>query len=219
MGDVIMAERPVYVSTENAPYVKTENIAFQFFNGFSDVQKMRSIESLHAAFLAKNLDLRLLEISSKSAVPLGIELSAFNLQIVLPKSGKSVSVESAFQSSKVFEGGKQFVDLLDKSSRDAKRDPRLKTSGQLKAFKFFKHEFPLEPKTYFYDWLYINALRRQKDLTEEILNYDAFTDIEFNPKKSLNCQAKAAAIFVGLSRAGLIDDAVSNKEKFLEIVY
>ena len=219
MGDVVMAQRPVYVSAEIAPYVKTANVEFKFFNGFSETQKMRSIKSLHDAFLEKNPDLRLLEISSKSAVPLGIKLSAFNLQIVLPKSGKSVSVESAFQSSKVFEGGKQFVDLLDKPSRDSKRDPRLKTSGQLKSFKFFKHEFPLEPKTYFYDWLYINALCRQKDLAEEVLNYDAFTDMEFNPKKSLNCQARAAAIFVGLSRAKLLEDAISNKEKFLKIVY
>ena len=214
-----MAQRPVYVSTDCAPFVKTENVEFKFFPGFSEAQKTRSIESLHAAFLSKNPDLRLLEISSKSSVPLGIKLSAFNLQIVLPKSGKSVSVESAFQSSKVFEGGKQFADLLGKSSRDAKRDPRLRESGRLVAFKFFEHEFPLEPKTYFYDWLYINALCWQRNLAEEILNYNAFTDIEFNPKKSLNCQAKAAAIFVGLSRAKLIDDAVRDKEKFLKIVY
>ena len=56
-------------------------------------------------------------------------------------------------------------------------------------------------------------------MAEEILNYDAFTDIEFNPKKSLNCQAKAAAIFVGLSRAGLIENAVSNKEEFFKTLY
>ena len=212
-----MAQRPVYVSMSDAPYVEMIDVEFQFFNGFSTAQKLRSIKSLHVAFLEKNPNLRLLEISSKSAVPLGVKLSAFNLQIVLPKSGKSFSVESAFQSSKVFEGGKQFTDLLNKSSRDAKRDPRLKSSGQLKAFKFFNHEFPLEPETYFYDWLYINALYRQEKLAEEILNYDAFTDIEFNPKKSLNCQAKAAAIFVGLSRAGLIENAVSNKEEFFNI--
>ncbi len=214
-----MAQRPVYIPMNCTPFVKTENVEFKFFPGFSEIQKMRNIKGLHTAFLAKNPDLRLLEISSKSSVPLGIKLSAFNLQILLPKSGKRVSVESAFQSSKIFVGGKQFVDLLYKPSRDAKRDPRLRESGSLEAFRFFNYEFPLEPKTYFYDWLYINALYRQKNLAEEILNYDAFTDIEFNQKKSLNCQAKAAAIFVSLARAKLIDDAVLDKEKFLEIVY
>lgn len=214
-----MAQRPVFLSINSAPFVKSETVEFKFFNGFSAAQKKRSIESLHEAFLSKNPDSRLLEISSKSEVPLGVKLSAFNLQIILPESSQSTSVENAFQSSKVFDGGVQFVDLLDKSSREAKRDPRLKTSGQLKAFKFFGHEFPLEPKTYFYDWLYVNALYRQENLADEILNYDAFTDIEFNPKKSLNCQAKTAAIFVGLSRANLLKDAVSSKENFLRIVY
>ena len=215
-----MAQRPVFLSINSAPFVKTETVEFKFFAGFSVQQKMRSIESLHVAFLSQNPGRHLLEISSKSAVPLGIKLSAFNLQIILPDSDKSTSVESAFQSSKIFADGAQFIDLLDKSSREAKRDdPRLKTSGKIKAFKFFNHEFPLEPKTYFYDWLYVNALYRQKDLAEEILNYDAFTDIEFNPKKSLNCQAKTAAIFVGLSRANLLKEAVSSKENFLRVVY
>ena len=53
----------------------------------------------------------------------------------------------------------------------------------------------------------------------EILNYDSFTDIEFNPKKSLNCQAKAAAIFIGLTNAGIIDDALKDEKNFLKIVY
>ena len=40
---------------------------------------------------------------------------------------------------------------------------------------------------------------------EEIQNYNAFTDIEFNPEKSINCQARAAAIYVGIAKAGLLD--------------
>ena len=213
-----MAERPVYISIDCAPYVKTANVEFKFYSGFSLAQKQRCIESLHAAFLKGSPDCRVLEISSKSQLPLGVKLSAFNLQIV-SKSGKSYSVESAFQGSKVFENGGAFVDLFNKTSHEAKKDPRLKTSGQLKAFKFYDKEFPLEPKTYFYDWLYINALFRQEKLAEEILSYDAFTDIEFNPKKSLNCQAKSVAIFVGLSRADLLTEALTDKDAFLKIVY
>ena len=40
---------------------------------------------------------------------------------------------------------------------------------------------------------------------EEITKYNAFTDVEFNPNKSINCQARAAAIFVGIAKAGLLD--------------
>lgn len=42
--------------------------------------------------------------------------------------------------------------------RDAKRDPRLQASGRLTGFRFNGSSFPLEPKTAFYDWLYINAI-------------------------------------------------------------
>lgn len=46
-----------------------------------------------------------------------------------------------------------------------------------------------------------------------------FTDIEFNPKKSLNCQARSAAIFVSLERSGLLQQALSSPAHFKEIVY
>lgn len=213
-----MAQRPVYVSIDRAPYVKRTDMEFKFYSGFSLAQKQRCIDSLHVAFRETNPDARLLEISSKSPSELGIKLSAFNLRIIL-KSGKSFSLESAFQGSKVFENGGAYTDLLYKSSREAKKDPRLKTSGNLKAFKYFGREFPLEPKTYFYNWLYVNALSQHQDLAKEVLQFDAFTDIEFNPKKSLNCQAEAVAIFVGLSRANLLDEALKDKDTFLKIVY
>lgn len=214
-----MANRPVYVSRDSFPYVERVDVEFKFYSGFALIQKQRSIQSLHREFQNLYPDKPVLEISSKSELSLGVELSAFNLKITLPKSGKIISVENAFQSSKVFEDGGPFRDLLYKSSREAKTDPRLKNSGALKAFQFFNTEFPLEPKTYFYSWLYINALARQQELAKEILNFSAFTDIECNPKKTINTQAEAAAVFIGLNRAGMIDAALESKESFLKIVY
>ncbi|WP_428843240.1 DarT1-associated NADAR antitoxin family protein [[Collinsella] massiliensis] len=43
--------------------------------------------------------------------------------------------------------------------------------------------------------------------------------IEFNPKRSINCQAEAAAIFVSLSRQGLLRDALESEDGFREIVF
>ena len=57
------------------------------------------------------------------------------------------------------------------------------------------------------------------DLTEQISVYDAFTDIEFNPQKSINCQAEAAALYVSLKRQSLLKEALKSKEDFLNIVY
>jgi hypothetical protein len=98
-------------------------------------------------------------------------------------------VECAFQGSKVFEDGGPFTDMFAMAPRDAKRDERLQTSGRLIGFRFMERDWALEPQTAFYDWVYISALIARKDLAEGLSKYSAFTDIEFNPEKSINCQA------------------------------
>lgn len=213
-----MAVRPVFeVALDNRFFVKTD-VEFLFSPGFSIKQKQKSITSLHNAFLADSNDKKILEISTKSYQELGVKLSSFNLFLKTVK-GNKFSVESAFQASKVFKLGGPYKDLLTVSSKEAKTDPRLKNSGQIIAFLFNGQRFPIEPKTYFYNWLYINALHLHEDLAKQVLAYDAFTDIAFNPEKSLNCQAEAAAIYVSLQKQGLLSIALTDKESFLKIVY
>ena len=213
-----MAQRPVFVAVAEVPRFKKELITFQFFSGFAQSQKRRSIESLHTAFLQAHPQERVLEISSMSKDEIGVKLSAFNLDIKT-LDGRRYSVESAFQSSKVFEHGGPYKDLLGKSSRDAKKDPRLKTSGALKAFRFSNKQFPLQPETYFYNWLYIHALDLHPELTDEIVKYTAFTDIAFNPEKAKNCQACAAAIYVSLKKNNILSEALEDPKTFLQVVY
>lgn len=143
---------------------------------------------------------RVLEISSKVMQPGGEELSAFFLTKYVPNLNKSIPVEFVFQSGKVFQNGGPYLDLMTATPREVKRDERLKDSGPLLKFVFEGQEFPLLPRTIFYDYIYINALLENKELGRTALAYDAFTDIEFTPKKSINCQARAAATFVSLSR-------------------
>lgn len=214
-----MAKRPIYVPTISGPtFVKTHQIEFKWFPGMAVVQKQKSIESLHeSAKLLLGIS-SLLEISSKSKILLGVNLSAFNLMINTQKYNKSFSVESAFQSSKAFENGGPFLDLLDKSSREAKKDDRIQTSGRLKCFKFFGEEWGLEPQTAFYDWLYINALYKKAEYAEQVKEYSAFTDIEFNPERSINCQAYSVALFVSLHHRKILNYAISSKAAFLEVV-
>ncbi|WP_286376366.1 hypothetical protein [Acinetobacter sp. R933-2] len=139
-------------------------------------------------------------------------LSAFNLMMLDKKTNQKFSVECAFQSSKIFENGGPFLDLLNVTSREAKKDERLKTSGQLKKFNFYGMDWTLEPLTAFYDWLYINALNFNSEYHEELLKYEAFTDIEFNPEKSINCQAYSIAMFVSLSKRNLLGKIRDPKE-------
>ena len=213
-----MARRPVFVPDSDKPYVSELSLDFEYFPGFSIQQKQRSIASLHASYVAKFPSSRVLEVSSKSESDIGVRLSAFNLMIEHPGRG-SYSVECAFQASKVFSHGGPFVDLFDASSRAAKTDRRLRKSGELVAFRYCEHEFPLEPKTYFYDWLYASALCRDDKLVEQVMMFDAFTDIEHNPERSINCQARSVAKVVGLARAGLLTDALQSPQTFLELGY
>ncbi len=212
-----MAERPVFSVSMEQPYYREERVQFQYAPGFSIVQKLKNIQSIHNEYSRLHHNARLLEVSSKSDLPLGVQLSAFNLVITV--DGLRTTVESAFQASKVFQLGGPFTDLLEQPSHIAKKDPRLRESGTLKSFELNGVLFPLEPKTFFYDWLYINALQENAELAEQINEYNSFTDIEFNPEKSINCQARSAAIYVSLRHQGLLSEALISPDRFLHTVY
>ncbi len=216
-----MAVRSIFIPKFEGDFlVETQNIDFKWFPGLSVSQKQKSIDSLHSEAKKKFVGIeKILEISSKSKSKLGIALSAFNLMIKSAK-GKQVSVECVFQSSKVFEGDIQYLDLLEVSSREAKKDSRLKSSGRIVAFRTYgkkDKEWGTEPITAYYDWLYINALNQHTEFHEELFRYSAFSDIEFNPGKSLNCQAYSVALFCALYKRGLLKDALKSQKDFLAI--
>jgi hypothetical protein len=73
------------------------------------------------------------------------------------------------------------------------------------------------PPTSFYDYIYLIALVQNKKLADNLLKYEIFTDIEFNFKKQINCQARSAAIFVFLSKNKLLEKYLSSYENFKSI--
>lgn len=209
-----MAQKLVFLADN---YFSEEMIEYKYYNGFALSQKQKSIASLHEAIKEKHPDSKILEVSSKSTEPVGVALSAFNLMFYHEEIKEERHLENVFQSSKKFEHGGPFLDLLNVKPGDAKTDERLRSSGELVSFQLYGEEWPLEPKTLFYDWIYIKALSKEKELCKRILEYDIFTDIVFNQKKSINCQARAAAIFVGLSRNGKLEEKLASKEAFTSI--
>ncbi len=213
-----MAVRPVFIPALSGSVLSvTKDLDFLWAPGMAKVQKQKSIRALHAAANAQGLD-SLLEISSKSEDELGVALSAFNLTIKTKRLAKEFTVESAFQASKVFEHGGPYVDLLYKESRESKKDIRLKESGNLVRFKFYNTIWSLVPRTAFYDWLYLSALNQNKELAQHLLNFNGFTDIEFNPAKSINCQARAAALYVSLMKRNMLEEVLSSQDSFLSIL-
>ena len=209
-----MAKRPIFVPDSNEfPYVKVVDIEFQWYPGFAKSQTQKSIESLHQAAEKQGIS-PILEISGKSTSTLGISLSAFNLELKT-LSGQTMSVECAYQGSKVFKQGGPYHDLYSVSSRTAKTDERLRNSGDLIGFNLCGEMFPIEPKTAFYDWLYITALwQKDPNLAQELVRFEGFSDIVFNPKRSLNCQARAAALFVSLFKNQLLNEKMSRDEDY-----
>jgi hypothetical protein len=212
-----MAERPVFVPrTDGQRLVEEVSIAFTWHSGMAPSQKRKNVFALHEAAAQRGLS-PLLEVSTKSEEKLGQRLSAFNLKVELDESG-SIPLESAYQGSKIFERGGPFRDLYQAESRDAKRDPRIQESGKLIGFRFEGTDFPIFPKTAFYDWLYIRALYPHREFLLRLRDYAGFTDIEFNPEKSLNCQARSCATFVALHSKGVLEAALKSPDAFIGVL-
>jgi hypothetical protein len=53
---------------------------------------------------------------------------------------------------------------------------------------------------------------------QRLFAYDGFSDIEFNPEKSLNCQARSCAILVSLMKKNLLSKAAKDREQFISIL-
>ena len=213
-----MAYRPVFYG--DAFGYKKYMIDFEFFTGFSLSQKQKSIQSLHNSIIRNFPERKILEVSSKSLDEIGRQASAFNLNVIL-KSGKEFSVEQIFQGSKKFRRSGSQLHLIDQmTSKELKKYiGKVHQVDELVSFECFGQIFPLKPQTFFYNWLYINSLHKNQLLANQIINYDTFTDIEFNPNKSKNCQAEACSIYVYLYKSNLLDFALSSKENFLQVVY
>lgn len=210
----LASKRSVFCSAVEKPYVKKKNITFEMAKGVAVSQKQKNIAMLHERFMTNFHGEKPLEISSKSTDEIGVKLSAFHL-----KSKDGYYVENIFQSSKVFQNGGPYTDLLTVSPVKAKKDERLRNSGALIAFQYGEQSYPLNPTTAFYNWIYINALIDHPELTQQITGYENFTDIEFNPDKSLNCQAEAVAVYVGMKKAGVLEQALNSFEDFVKTAY
>lgn len=210
-----MATRPAFFpSCEKVGVDDAQAFDFEWNAGFAFSQKQKNVKALHQAIEKAVPGCRPLEISSKSPVALGVALSAFNLSI--PYGTGRSSVEAVFQASKVFETGGPFPELYERNSREVRDFVKGESRGALIAFEAHGVRWPLNPTRAFYDWVYIRFLVKNPDLAEALLDYDCFTDIEFNPQKSLNCQAYAVALYLSMRRAGVLQMALKNRDEFLK---
>ena len=211
-----MAKRPVFVPACKREHLVDEKlIDFPWVSGFRPVQKKQNVTALHEAAGEMGLS-PLLEVSTKSEEALGRRLSAFNLKWEL--GGRKVCLESVYQGSKVFEKDGPYTDIYGKSGKEAKRDPRIRESGDLVGFDFLGQKWPLNPTSAFYSWLYLSALRPHKEYLKRLYHYKGFTDIEFNPQKSVSSQAYSCALLVSLLKLDLLDEALQSQDDFIRTI-
>ena len=178
----------------------------------SEKEKHNSLHSEAKRSGIKNI----LEISSKSDDEVGKRLSAFSLKLEI--DGTKYPLECVYQGSKVFENCGPFPGLFELQPIEAKRFIRDKDCGRLKYFELEGIKYPPSPKNAFYDWLYIRCLKDHAQWISSNVLYDGFTDIEFNPAKQVNCQARAFAEYLSLLKQSKLQDAASNFEYFMSLL-
>jgi type I restriction enzyme M protein len=205
-----MATKMCFKVNENKVFDE-EIVTFTYIMGMAFSQKCKNVLSFHTSIQQHFPEARLLEVSTKSYNPVGVALSAFNLTL----DGRPI--ESIYHASKVFEDGSCFDFLKDYAPRDVKRYMREHPSGNLKCYMYDGVEIPLSTRTMFYDYIYIRALLQHPELSREIKDYDIFTDIEFNEKKGLNCQARACAIYSYMLRTNTVDKYMTSMAAFSSI--
>ena len=147
-------------------------------------------------------DLRVLEISSRSDEPLGRSLSAMRLRAADTDDDRSLPVESVYQAAKCYgESGPDERPLPN--GFDAKRrDRERRGSGPLTGFRHGGTFWPAASGSAFYDRLWIKAAgTAAANPTRNLHDYAAFSDQFHRPGQSVACQARTAAMLVGLDRA------------------
>ena len=127
-------------------------------------------------------------------------------------------VECIYQASKVFQNGGPYTHLLRANGFAAKSDPRLRSSGRLTAFRFNEKNYPLEPKTLFYDALWFGAFSQNGYKLEQLMPYTGFTD-RFHTRNSLACQARSAALYPSLKMYYAADPAAAQLLQLLRDTY
>ncbi len=217
-----MATRPVFLAVlpgdGTAPGVKEIDVAFTWHAGLAPVQKRKNVDALHQAFRQRFPNRTVLEASRAGESEIGRRLSAFNL-----RGSDGICVEAHFQAGKVFDDGRggaigPFTDRMRALSVKELRDEVKAVGATHRLVRFFYkgEDWPLDPQRFFYDWLYCSSLAapRNASIRSALASFDAFTDISFNPQKSINCQAHALALFRSLQAFGRLEAALASREAF-----
>lgn len=221
-----MAQKSVFISKGTYPFFEEIGVDCTWYGGFARTQKLKCMISVHENF-KRVFGNKVVEISGASPIKLGRQLSAMSLKKFVPSDGSVTTVESAFQSSRIYKDlstGEEFGPFKDCLYLDGKESKRIVKSRSRNCHSY-EYEFdgircpaPDFHISLFYDWVYISSLLEEHnaEVRESLLRkqYSAFTDLATS---ALNSQARSCAIFVSLAKANLLSE-VSNFESFCKLM-
>lgn len=217
-----LAVRCAYRAFEEGAYdgglLFTETLhQFEWLKGLNPAVRQENSGRLKDAVCHDLGIARVLEVSTKSDLLLGVKLSAFSLK--LPERFGSPNLESAYQGSKVFvdSNGEEVRPpewVCASEPHIAKRYIRDRfATSQVAGFDFNGRFWAASPSCLFYDYLFFEAVQTKSAEFQEILDFQAFVDIEsaknhlgFQQGKPFNTQARSAAIYSTIVKNRLIDD-------------
>ena len=153
--------------------------------------------------------LQVLEISSRSDEPLGRSLSAMRLRAADTDDVRGLPVESIYQAAKCYGDQGPDEQPLPNGFDAKRRDRERRGAGALAGFEHDGRFWPATSGSAFYDRLWIKAAGAAAGEDPASLHgYAAFSDQFHRPGQAVACQARAAAMLVGLDRAGQLDTVV-----------
>ena len=145
-------------------------------------------------------NMRVLEISSRSDDPLGRALSAMNLRAAGSDGDRRLPVESIYQAAKCYGHGGPDEPPVPNGFDAKRRDRERRNAGSLRGFQHDGTFWPAASGSAFYDREWIKAAAAA-GATRELARYDAYTDQFHRPGAAVACQARSAAMLVGLDRS------------------
>lgn len=190
------------MAKRNYWFIENEKIVkglqeFKWEPGMSISQRRKSCVNLHKE-LEDKFNSVPLDISSASTMSLGVSLSAFNL------AWKGKTVECWYQGSKVYEGVGPMHHLYNATSLEAKKSMKTMQGKKLIGFNLDGVEYPMDPQTVFYDWLYLQGMVATFGTELDLSKYEYFTDIQAVIDIDA-CQARSVCEYKLLQKQGLID--------------
>ncbi len=148
-------------------------------------------------------ELRVLEISSRGDEPLGRSLSAMRLRAADTDDNRGLPIGSIYQAAKCYGDRGPDPSPLPNGFDAKRRDRERGAAGPLNGFEHNGTFWPAASGSAFYDRLWIKAAGAAgAHPTQNLHGYAAFSDQFHRPGQSVACQARAAAMLVGLDRAG-----------------